>query len=143
MTESANTASANIALLREVAQVLEAEGVELLVIGAAALAFHGYPRFTQDVDFAVAIDPRRLEALTSKLPGNATFSSPDAQDPLGGVTTVIRGEGKVQIVNFDNHPGGGFPALVRDALGRSTEKLHAKFRTLEKTRRRLRRPQGS
>lgn len=113
-----------IGLLLEVVRVLRAEGVEPLLIGAAALAYHGYPRSTEDADFAVAISPNRLRELTSKLPDVAEYEAPSPTDPLGGVTTVIRDGGKVQIVNFDNSPSGGFPALVKDALGRSVDKSH-------------------
>lgn len=115
--------NATLDLWRETVSVLEEEGVEPLLIGAAALAVHGYSRFTEDADFAVAMAPRDLESLTDKLPGHAVFSAPEPADPLGGVTTVLRQDGKVQIVNFDNQPGGGFPALVRDALARSKERV--------------------
>lgn len=46
-------------------------------------------------------------------------SLPDGNDPLGGVINVTQsgdeGSALVQVVNFDNSPGGGFPALIREA----------------------------
>jgi hypothetical protein len=49
---------------------------------------------------------------------------PDGQDPLGGVVTVSApGALPVQLVNFDNSPAGGFPALVRDAVLTAREEV--------------------
>lgn len=46
---------------------------------------------------------------------------PDAKDPLGGLLRVERdGALPVEIINFDNAPSGGFPAIVRDAAARAT-----------------------
>ncbi len=46
-------------------------------------------------------------------------SLPDGNHPLGGVINVTQsgdeGSALVQVVNFDNSPGGGFPALIREA----------------------------
>jgi hypothetical protein len=45
----------------------------------------------------------------------------DPQDPLGGVMDIhAPGADRVQVVNFDNSPAGGFPRLVRDALATAT-----------------------
>ena len=94
--------AATLSLAQEVAAVLDNEGFQPLLIGAAALAAHGYPRFTDDTDFAVAVPLSELKALVGKLPGHAELSEPDGTDPLGGVVTTIREDGKVQVVNFLN-----------------------------------------
>lgn len=110
-------------LASEVSGLLVEHGERPVLIGAIALAAHGYVRATSDVDLAIAVDPRSLagivrllhEALTDV---EVTVEMPDSSDPLGGVIRVRRGgpEGVlVEIVNFDNAPGGGFPALVREA----------------------------
>jgi hypothetical protein len=39
--------------LREFIESLNAAGVEYLVVGAFAVAWHGYPRFTADIDFLI------------------------------------------------------------------------------------------
>jgi len=49
--------------LREFIELLNSHGVEYLVVGGHAVAFHGYPRFTGDVDFFV----RRTEANAHRL----------------------------------------------------------------------------
>jgi hypothetical protein len=40
--------------LREFIESLNSHGVEYLIVGAHALAFHGFPRYTGDVDNTVA-----------------------------------------------------------------------------------------
>lgn len=39
--------------LREFIELLNSHGVEYLVVGGHAVAFHGYPRYTGDIDFLV------------------------------------------------------------------------------------------
>ena len=117
------TPEASLDLARRTEAILLQNQVRPLLIGAAALAAHGYPRHTEDIDFAVAVPPRTLESLSGQLATGETtskYAPPDPQDPLGGVITLrTPGSLPVQIVNFDNPPAGGFPALVQDALARS------------------------
>jgi hypothetical protein len=91
-----------------VATILDELGVPCALIGAAALAAHGYPRATIDIDLAVATDPfTTLEAARRRIAGEpgveANLTTPDSDDPLGGVLTVT-GEDfdPVQVVNFLN-----------------------------------------
>jgi len=53
--------------LREFIELLSSRGVECIVVGGHAVAFHGHPRFTGDIDFLIrpTIDNARLvmEAL--------------------------------------------------------------------------------
>ena len=53
--------------LREFIELLNAKGVEYVVVGGFAVAWHGHPRFTADIDFLVRPDPtnagRVVEAL--------------------------------------------------------------------------------
>lgn len=121
---SATDDDATLRLADEVARVLHAEGVDAVVIGAIALAFHRYARATVDVDLAVAVPPATLATLAVRLRAagfDVALREPDADDPLGGVLDVRHGAtGLVQIVNFDNAPAGGFPRLVREALVHAT-----------------------
>jgi len=88
--------------------ILDELGVPSALIGAAALAAHGYPRATEDIDLAVATDPFSVlreaqRRIAARLSVKADLITPDADDPLGGVLTVT-GEDfdPVQIVNFHN-----------------------------------------
>lgn len=53
--------------LREFVELLNSNGVEYLVVGAFAVAWHGYPRFTADLDILIRPDSanatRMLEVL--------------------------------------------------------------------------------
>ena len=49
--------------LREFIESLNARNVEYLVAGAHAMAFHGYPRFTGDIDLFVNTTPENAERI--------------------------------------------------------------------------------
>jgi len=98
-----------------IGEILERDGVQVIVIGAIALAAHQYVRFTNDVDLGVNITVSQMAHLQKVLQeqGYTTeFREPDAADPLGGVIDVTGSFGAVQIVNF----GDRFPAAIQDAF---------------------------
>ncbi|MBK8259386.1 MAG: hypothetical protein IPK82_42865 [Polyangiaceae bacterium] len=115
-----NFTPAGLALAERVANVLAQHHVDSALIGAAALAVYNYPRSTEDVDLAVGIPPNRLVEMAADLSRHGLqvdVALPDPQDPLGGVLRVSEGKlERVEVVNFDNPPAGGFPALVEAAL---------------------------
>lgn len=95
------------ALAERVVGALDAAGVASALIGAGALAAHGYARSTQDLDLAVSTDPTtRLRAVADRLRAEGcatTLELPDADDPLGGVLRVeLEGADPVEVVNFVN-----------------------------------------
>lgn len=51
--------------LREFIELLNSHKVEFLVVGAHALAFHGLPRYTKDVDFFIAANRENAGALAA------------------------------------------------------------------------------
>lgn len=93
-------------LLRAVQAVLAGHGLDSAIIGAGALAIHGYVRATGDIDLAIVSDLATLRRVASALTDantTVTFVEPDADDHLGGVVTVVRAQAKpVQLVNFVN-----------------------------------------
>ena len=53
--------------LRELVTVLEQQQVEYAICGGVALAFHGYPRFTKDIDLLIlATDCDRVLAIAER-----------------------------------------------------------------------------
>lgn len=99
----------------EVVGILEARGVGAVVIGAVALAAHGYVRFTDDLDLGVNTDlgSLRQAADALRMAGfEVELREPDGHDPLGGVVDVRGPFGLVQIVNY----GGLFPAVIEGGL---------------------------
>lgn len=52
---------------REFLRLLDAHEVEYLLVGGYAVAYHGYPRATQDLDVWVEIDPTNARKLVAVL----------------------------------------------------------------------------
>ncbi len=52
---------------RDFLSVLDAEGVEALVVGGYAVSFHSRPRFTKDIDIFVGTDSQNRERLARAL----------------------------------------------------------------------------
>lgn len=52
---------------KEFAELLNAHGVEYLVVGGYALAAHGHPRYTGDIDFWVRLHQDNIERLLAAL----------------------------------------------------------------------------
>lgn len=50
--------------LREFVELLIERRVEFVVVGGYAVAFHGHPRFTQDIDLFVRADQANAKKLT-------------------------------------------------------------------------------
>lgn len=53
--------------LREFVELLNSTGVEYLVVGAFAVAWHGHARFTADIDFLVRPDGSNAELVVKAL----------------------------------------------------------------------------
>jgi len=78
--------------LREFIELLNSGGVEYLVVGAFAVAWHGHPRFTADIDFFVRPVAANGEAIVAALRAfgfgslditASDFSRPDRVVQLG------------------------------------------------------------
>ena len=52
---------------KEFIELLNKNDVKYLVVGGYALAFHGYPRFTKDIDFWVWVDQKNAEKIMKTL----------------------------------------------------------------------------
>ena len=53
--------------LREFIGLLNSHDVEYLVVGGHAVAFHGHPRFTGDIDFLVRTTPENVHRVLAVL----------------------------------------------------------------------------
>lgn len=81
----------NYDLTRQVLAALEREGVKYVVFGAVALALHGLPRATEDLDIFVAPEADNIERLKTAL--RSVFDDPcideiTAEDLLGEYPAV-------------------------------------------------------
>lgn len=82
---------------KEFLQCLNARDVRYLVVDGHAVSFHGYPRFTHDVDVVVLPDEQNARALLSALAdfgfGDVRLEPSDFTKP----TTVVLGRAPDQI----------------------------------------------
>jgi hypothetical protein len=78
--------------LREFIELLNSHAVEYLIVGGHAVAFHGYPRLTIDLDFFVRPDRENAHRLLAALNvfgfgqvglDEDTFTNPDKIVQLG------------------------------------------------------------
>ncbi len=97
--------------LREFVELLVAREVEFVVVGAYALAFHGHPRFTQDIDFFVRpseANAKKLERLIHDFGFASTglqasdFYDPDVVVQLGNEPNRIDLITRIDGVTFDD-----------------------------------------
>lgn len=76
---------------RELFAAFVAHDVRFLIVGGYAVAFHGHPRFTKDVDVLIARDPENARRVYEAL---ADFGAPIAEL---GIDAFIDPESVVQI----------------------------------------------
>lgn len=71
--------------LREFIELLNSHKIEYVVIGGHAVAFHGYPRYTGDIDFFICPTlengQRLIEALTEFGFGNIGIKAENFTEP--------------------------------------------------------------
>ena len=51
----------------ELLKLLEEHKIEYLIVGGYAVAFHGYPRFTKDIDIYYNVSPTNIQKLQKAL----------------------------------------------------------------------------
>lgn len=126
---------------REFIALLRSEGVDFLVVGAAALAAHGRPRYSGDVDFWIRCDAKtgaKMEHVIEKFGFSsaklkaADFSEPDQVIQLGvapnridiltGLTALSFGEAWAQRVDVELD-GIMLPVLDRESFRRNKAAL--------------------
>jgi hypothetical protein len=93
--------------LRQLAQRLNAEGIPYALLGGLALAEHGYPRLTEDID--LLLTPSGLERFRQQLVGQGyrpAFSG--ARKTFRDTETSVR----IEIVIAGEYPGDGLPKPV-------------------------------
>jgi predicted nucleotidyltransferase len=79
----------------ELLRLLEENGVEYMIVGGYAVAFHGYPRFTKDIDVFYKLDAPNVERLLRAL---KAFGFGEVDLPEGALS--VRGE----IITFGISP---------------------------------------
>ena len=93
--------------LRRLAQRLNEEGIPYALLGGLALAEHGYPRLTEDID--VLMTPRGLERFRQSLVGQEY--QPDLQGGAKALRDTETGV-RIEVVTTGEYPGDGLPKPV-------------------------------
>lgn len=112
--------------LRQVAAKLDELGVPYAVAGGMALFFHGYRRFTEDVD--ILVNKAGLEVIHKALRGLGYAPPFEASKNLRDTRTGVR----IEFLITGDYPGDGKPKPVAfpDPAAVSTEISGIKFLTL-------------
>jgi hypothetical protein len=114
--------------LRRLAQRLEELGVDYAVVGGMALFYHGFRRFTEDVD--VLVNREALQRIHGQLEGRGYVkpfaNSKNLRDTVHGV--------KIDFLISGEYPGDGKPGPIAfpDPHGLTTEVDRIRFLSLEK-----------
>jgi hypothetical protein len=85
-------------LLRKVAVTLDKLGVAYIVVGSTASTLYGDPRFTNDIDVVLDLQPEQVEAFCAEFPDSEYYLSRAA------VESAVRKRFQFNIV----HPLSGF-----------------------------------
>ncbi len=96
--------------LRRLTQRLDAEGIPYALWGGLALAEHGYPRLTEDID--LLLTPSGLERFRQQLVGRGYRP---AFNGASGLSTGFRDTEtgvRIEIVTTGEYPGDGLPKPV-------------------------------
>jgi hypothetical protein len=87
--------------LREFIALLNSHKVEFVVVGGHAVAFHGHPRYTGDIDFFVRTTPVNVERVLRVLDdfgfGNLGITTQDLLQP-GQVVQLGRPPNRIDIL---------------------------------------------
>lgn len=67
------------ALLHDALDILEACGIDYMVVGSVSSSVHGQARATQDLDVVVNIDPQQLEQFLKALAEDRYYVSPTSR----------------------------------------------------------------
>ena len=97
------------ALLHDILDILEACGIEYMVVGSVSSSVHGQTRATQDLDVVVNIDSQQLEQFLKALADDRYYVSPTAaQEGVRRRTQFnvidLKGGGKIGLLPLKRRP---------------------------------------
>ena len=101
----------------ELLALLEANRVEYMIVGGYAVAFHGFVRFTKDIDIFYALTTANVKRLRTAL---AKFGFPEKDLPVELFTTkgniITFGEAPVRVDLLNRIAGVTFARAKRHAV---------------------------
>lgn len=113
---------------RELLRLLEENEVDYLIIGGYAVAFHGYPRFTKDLDIFFRNTPENITRLRKTLLGFG-FSGKDIPEHIfskkGNI--LVFGVPPTRIDLLNEIDGVSFEEAFRNSVKGIYDGLEARF----------------
>lgn len=76
--------------LRQFVECLNSNAVEYLIVGALAVSWHGFPRYSADIDFFVRCSPENAQRILDAIREFGFGNLPIAQDDLTTPNRVIQ-----------------------------------------------------
>ena len=128
MTATATRAMPLHSDLREFIELLNSHRVEYIVVGGYALAFHGHPRYTGDIDILVRASPEnagRLEQVISAF--GFADTGLGAKDFLGPDQIVQLGQPPNRVDLLTSITGVGFDEAWANRVSAELERLPVFF----------------
>ena len=102
---------------REFIELLNSNGVEYVVVGGHAVGYHGYPRYTGDIDFFVRASEANAAALARTLAGFGFAGASDLESVLTEPDKIIQlGRPPNRIDLLTSISGVSFDEAVRDGV---------------------------
>ncbi len=104
-------------LLVELTRVLDAAGIQFMVVGGQAVLLHGVPRTTEDIDISLGVDTSRLREVVSACADLGLDLLPDDPEAFARETFVLPTADPDSLVRIDFI----FSSLdyEREAIGRA------------------------
>jgi hypothetical protein len=109
--------------LREFIALMNSHRVEYIIVGGHAVAFHGHPRFTGDIDFLIRTAPENAKRMLSVLNafgfGSVGITERDLLEP-GRIIQLGQPPNRIDIltsisgVNFDTAWGSRVSTVLDD-----------------------------
>lgn len=117
---------------KEFFQLLNANDVRYLIIGGYAVAFHGYPRYTKDVDVWIMLHPDNAEKMVKSL-NDFGFESLGLQesDFLEAETIIQLGNAPNRIDLIMGVPGVDFESCYASRIDEEIEGIKLSFIDLD------------
>ena len=117
---------------REFIELLNAKGVKYLVVGGYAVALHGYPRYTKDIDIWIELAPENASRLVRSLEqfGFGSLGLKE-QDFLDADTIIQLGYPPRRIDLLTTLPGVDFDQCFAERVVVDFDELPVNFIDLE------------
>jgi len=121
---------------REFIQLLNEHRVRYLVIGGYAVGYHGYPRYTGDLDVFVELSSKNIQAVAKVLRQFGLLAKDATHEPLLKRGTIVRmGREPMRLEVINDIDGVTFAECYKHRVMARTKNLHINFIDLAHLRR--------